>query len=316
MNTITTAEIIQRARQVHSLRYDYSKVQYNGMHCKVLIICPVHGDFQQSPANHLQGQKCPKCTSIIHNAYRSATQFIKKASKIHNNKYDYSQTIYKDSNTKIEILCNETDHGTFTQTPSNHLSGHGCPKCGGSEKLSNTLFIEKANKKHNNKFCYNKTNYYNARSKVTITCPTHGDFLQTPNVHLSGCGCPKCKSGYGKTCIEQCLLKMNISFKTQIKFSDCKYKRTLPFDFGIYKNNDLVGLIEYRERRHYLPISLDKKGTATNQFKQLQCKDEIKENYCIKNNILFLKIPYWDFDRITEILAIFNTCSINKNPAI
>ena len=52
---------IERAKAVHGDKYDYSKVEYINMHHKVLIICPVHGLFEQLPQPHLKGQGCPEC---------------------------------------------------------------------------------------------------------------------------------------------------------------------------------------------------------------------------------------------------------------
>lgn len=93
MKKLTTDEWISKAIKVHSNKYDYSKVEYKGSKQKVCIICPEHGEFQQTPNNHLNGQKCPKCAiesnSDIHRY--TLNQFIEKANSIHNNKYDYSK---------------------------------------------------------------------------------------------------------------------------------------------------------------------------------------------------------------------------------
>jgi len=58
---LTTEQFIERARKIHGDKYDYSKVEYNGNHTKVCIICSLHGEFWQTPAIHLKGCECPKC---------------------------------------------------------------------------------------------------------------------------------------------------------------------------------------------------------------------------------------------------------------
>ena len=122
-------------------------------------------------------------------------QFIAKAKLKHGNKYDYSKTIYNHSTEKVKIIC--PIHGEFEQQASVHLFGCGCPKCGNKtigdkKRIKVNTFFTKANKVHNNKYDYSKVKYKNINEKVTIICPIHGEFEQTPYHHLEGQGCPKC----------------------------------------------------------------------------------------------------------------------------
>ena len=123
-------------------------------------------------------------------------EFINKAIKVHGDKYDYSKVEYKLSKDKIIIICKI--HGEFKQILTKHLYGDGCKKCGTElakqkNKLSLNTFIERSNLKHNNKYDYSNVNYVNAHTHIIIICPIHGEFKQTPAVHLSGYGCKKCK---------------------------------------------------------------------------------------------------------------------------
>ena len=117
-------EIIEKFKQIHYDKYDYSKVSFNKIKEKVCIVCPKHGEFWQTPQKHLKGQGCPICggTSKL-----TTNQFIKKSNEIHQFKYDYSNSIYVNNKTYIDIICPK--HGLFRQLPYNHLNGHGCPKC-------------------------------------------------------------------------------------------------------------------------------------------------------------------------------------------
>lgn len=187
---ITTKEFIERAEKVHIDKYDYSKVNYIGAQKKIIIICKKHEEFLQRSDIHYSGQGCPDCSG---NKKTTTQEFVDKAQKIHNNKYDYSKTYYKNNNTKIIIICKL--HGEFSQIPRNHLGGSGCKKCADKNKsLNNNIFIKKVNKIHNNKYNYSKVKYINNRAKIIIICPKHGKFKQSPNKHLLGHGCQKCGS--------------------------------------------------------------------------------------------------------------------------
>lgn len=187
----TRESFIREARTVHGYKFDYSKVVYNDNKGKVCIICPEHGEFWQTAGTHLRGYGCPACSGM-----QRITEdvFFERAPKIHNGKYDYSKVHFCSPKDFVTIICPE--HGEFRQRASIHLRGYGCPKCGGSMRLTTEEFIEKAKKVHGDKYGYSKTNYYNTYKKVCITCPEHGDFWQVPNNHLLGAGCPKCAGKY------------------------------------------------------------------------------------------------------------------------
>lgn len=126
----------------------------------------------------------------------SLEKFIDKANKIHKNKYDYSKVEYVDSQTKVCIICPK--HGEFWQTPYSHLAKHGCPECKGLKKLTKEIFLERANKVHNNKYTYENAEVHGIRSKIPIICPIHGKFLQAIKNHLNGQGCPLCGKKFAK----------------------------------------------------------------------------------------------------------------------
>lgn len=126
-------------------------------------------------------------------------EFLTRANKVHHNKFNYQNSKYQGLNKKIEIVCPE--HGIFTPYAGDHLNGVGCPKCAGLAKGNTNDFIQKAQNIHkddngNPKYTYGNTNYVNIRTKVSVTCPKHGDFYVTPLNHykIAGGGCPKCKA--------------------------------------------------------------------------------------------------------------------------
>ena len=187
----TKDEFVEKSKEIHGDKYDYSKVEYKNVNTKVNIICPIHGEFEQIPMNHINGQGCPKC------AGRGLTpdEIIVKFNDVHNGKYDYSKVEYKGMHTKVCIICSE--HGEFWQTPSKHLLGQGCKKCAYSENGINKRmgfeeFVERSNKIHNSKYDYSNVEYKTSHDKITIVCPIHGEFKQYPYDHLHGHGCPSC----------------------------------------------------------------------------------------------------------------------------
>ena len=127
----TLSIFIKKAKNVHKDKYDYSFVEYSGSRTKVKIICKEHGEFEQTPFNHLQGQDCPKCANILNGIRKrmSWDDFLDRSTKKHGNKYDYSLSNYDGLNNKIEIIC--PIHGKFEQTPASHLNSCGCIHCTG-----------------------------------------------------------------------------------------------------------------------------------------------------------------------------------------
>ena len=163
----------------------------------VTIKCPIHGEFKQLGTSHLSGQGCPKCgVEKMKQAVKYSDDEIKEiCNKIHNNKYDYSLVDYKKQHPYIEIICPK--HGNFKQLLYLHMQGCGCPECSFNYPKTQDDFIQKAKEIHKNEenlpiYDYSKVNFKNMRTKVSIICPTHGEFLQLPPKHLNGQGCPKC----------------------------------------------------------------------------------------------------------------------------
>lgn len=128
---------IEKARKIHDNKYDYSKVLYKDCNSKIIIICPEHGEFIQTPRSHIRGSGCPICANKISasNKRKNLSQLIVEFNKKHNNKYKYDsikEDDYKNNKSKIPIIC--PIHGIFFQSVSKHLSGQGCPKCYGNTK--------------------------------------------------------------------------------------------------------------------------------------------------------------------------------------
>jgi hypothetical protein len=233
-------------------------------------------------------------------------QFIDRANNKHNNYYDYSLVNYVKAQTKVKIICPK--HGEFKQQPNNHLFGQGCIWCMGdnvrsARKFTNDDWIINFKKTHGDRYDYTlvKTDAGSGTSyKVIIICPKHGEFIQRPQSHSKGTGCPYCNISKGEDEIEKYLIKNNIEYIREYKFDKCfnpKTNKKLPFDFFLPKQNQII---EYQGEQHYKKTGYFEKRAGG--LEGLQYRDNIKKQYCIDNNIIYLEISYLDLNNIKNIL--------------
>jgi uncharacterized protein YbbK (DUF523 family) len=243
-----TKNFIESAQAVHGDKYDYSKVNFVNTKTKVCIICPEHGEFWMTPQNHLEGLGCPACrenqinldnqkehTEFIRKTElemdksqprfadkMTTTKFINQARQVHGDKYDYSLVEYVNSKTKVCIICPE--HGEFWMSPINHLKGLGCPDCWHNKhQMTTDEFIEEARRLHGKKYDYSKTKYVNARTKVCIICPKHGEFWMTPKDHLTGKGCAVCRNEKHKLTQDEFIRRAKEIHGDKFDYSKVKY---------------------------------------------------------------------------------------------
>ena len=158
-------------------------------------------------------------------------EFISKAKAIHGDRYDYSKVEYVNNQTPVKIIC--PIHGVFEQRPNNHLHNNGCPKCSiiaraAKQATSQNEWIERAKRIHHNKYDYSKVTYVNNHTPISIICPIHGEFMQTPANHIKGQGCPIC--GISKSKLSQEEARKRISDK----LSKFPYEVVEPF---VYKGD-------------------------------------------------------------------------------
>ena len=295
----TTEQFIEETKLIHGDRYDYSLVDYKGNKIKVKIICRKCGKvFEQTPLRHLIGDNCPNCAI---NKKLTQEEFIEESKKVHGEKYDYSLTNYVNNNTKVKIICKK--HGIFKQLPTNHLDGHGCKECRKEflrKKFALTTeeFIERSRKIHGDKYDYSLTNYVNNNTKVKIICRKHGIFEQFPDRHYNGANCPCCQYFKGEQRIANYLTNKGIEFVPQKSFDDLRDIKLLSYDFYIEEYNLLI---EFNGEQHYRAVEYFHKDL--HDFHKQLHHDWLKRKYAQKNNIELLTIPYWDYDKIEEILG-------------
>ena len=281
------------------------------------------GDFINIKIEHLKrgsnfkvNVKCHKCGNISEKSYRDYLNCTKKDKNYYCNNCKFTKInktikeIYgvdniskldKIKEKKVETLIKNFGVDSIFKIDDNFNkiknSDKNYKKMIETYKNKHTIIFFKESKKiHNNFYLYNKCIYNGSKNNVIITCPIHGYFLQTPNCHLNGQGCPVCRSSKGEKQIEKFLLINKIQFQRQKKFNDCKNLKELPFDFYLTEKNICI---EYDGEQHYKEI---KNWGGLENLNKIKLHDKIKTQYCKRNNIKLIRIPYFKFKEIDSIL--------------
>lgn len=242
--------------------------------------------------------------------------FIARAKEIHGqDKYNYDLVEYVNSETKIIIGCNICGN-VFEQVPSSHLTGRNCVKCSYVDRAKDRTkttetFILKSKEIFGDLYDYSLSNYVGDKIKIKLICNTCKNvFSIRPNSHISSLqGCPICKMSHGELLTFNALKEFFVEFGRQYKNENCRgshYK--LPFDFSIYNNEELIGLIEYQGKQHFIVGGWGgKKYKEKNEqnFINVQRNDNIKKTWCENNNIQLLLLNYKEDKKLKENIQKF-----------
>lgn len=298
--------VIGKAKEVHNGKnYTYDKFLFTGMLKYATVTChekdengEEHGDFPILPNNLIHGCGCPKCK--IESQRNTTEWFIGEARKIHGDKYDYSQAIYKGYNKPVKIGCEK--HGWFWQVASHHLAGCGCKKCADETKSKTTeQFIEEAREIHGDFYDYSRTKYKNNDTKVEIGCPVHGYFLQLPRIHLSRHGCPYCNESRMERDVRLTLENLGIEY---IQWEQFEWLGQQEVDFYL---PDCGIAIECQGKQHYEP--LEHFGGEERFYEQVE-RDRRKKQLCEENSLPLFYIRYDESveEALRRILSEIGIC--------
>lgn len=206
---------VQKASLKHGGKFDYSKFEYLNAKSRSIIICPVHGEFEQTSDKHMQSKHgCYECARIFiaeasrdrdnHPTFKresiSKEQFLERVRLKHGDKFGIDLSNYFGfTKGTVTIICLE--HGSSTYVPQAFISSEcGCRECGSQKKNTSKTrsyedFIDNVTRIHQNKYTYpesNKEVYENRKSVITVVCSIHGEFTKKAQKHLSGQGCFEC----------------------------------------------------------------------------------------------------------------------------
>lgn len=301
---ITNTEIlIERAKEVHLDKYLYDKTKFISSKNKVIVTCPIHGDFEVLPTNLVKGRGCPKCGD------KGWTQeeFIEKAKQIHGDQFNYSKVQYQSFRKRIILTCNYCGH-TFEVLPQHHIQGRKCPKCCERHKVTVEDFISRSLKSHPG-ITYDYSlikNLDTLQDYVKIICPKHGVFEQKAAYHITGSGCQKCNTSIGENKIIQFLKDNNIDYSHNHIFeleSTIVARNTNKINVDFYIK-DLFGksyIIEFNGKQHY--IYSDFYYKSEEDFEKQQRRDQIVRDFCKNSNIELIEISYKEEKNINNILT-------------
>jgi hypothetical protein len=259
------------------------------------------------------GKRCPYCKSAI--KIKSHNDFIIKINEIHDEKYDIL-SIYSGMRKDIIYKCKK--HGELTSKAQTFLK-NGCSKCCFDNKSkTNDQFISELKMMHGERIIPLEK-YQRSKWKIKFKCECGYEWSAVANKVLRGQGCSVCDviGSQGEKKIEEYLKNKKLVFTKQYSNEQCKYKYALRFDF--YVENYV--LIEYDGKQHFEPVDFAGKGEewATNDFKLRKKQDQIKNDFCIDNNIPLIRIPYWEvetayiLDQTLGYLNIIHLENIDQN---
>ncbi len=186
---LTTERFIEKSKQKHKNKYDYSLTEYQNDKSKVKIICPEHGIFEQVAGYHTGGRGCQKCGISLQTSKRTLSheEFL---SRLENKFPTLPYKIISRYENMLKQMVLEDELGLHKMVPTRILEG--TPLTFNSAMDKTDYFIRKAKKVHGDTYNYDKSIYKSNKEKLTIGCKLHGEFLQIPQSHLKGCGCPIC----------------------------------------------------------------------------------------------------------------------------
>lgn len=260
--------------------------------------------YKTTPSYFISGSRCLKCAHEYVGKCNasSAEEFNEKLKNISNGKCIALEP-YINNAKKIKFKNIECGHEFITR-PSIVLKGHFCPTCGYEKGRLKQLktheqFLNEVKVMGEGEYELMEE-YKGDRTKIKFLHKTcNRTFKMIPSNFIKGIRCPHCSESKGEHKVYKVLDKLNVEFKREYRIKECKKKRPLPFDFAIFKENDLKALIEYDGELHYKTARW---SNASKRLEGSKLSDKIKNDFCSTNNIPLIRIPYWEYNNIDTII--------------
>lgn len=273
---------------IENFGYILLSEEYIDANKKIKIMCNKGHVYEAtfSQFKH-QNQRCPYCSGNAKLTYEYVKDYIESFG------YTLLSKEYINSNTHLLVRC-ECGHEYFV-TFSNFKRGRRCNEC---NKI-------KWNKEKIIEYIINQTKfefvefvkYKKSLSIIKLKCFYGHEFICKFNkIKYGKTGCPICKESKGERKIENFLTKYNIIYKKQYRNEKCKNKNTLPFDFYL---TNLNAMIEFDGIQHFEAVEY---FGGYEKLLETRFNDEIKNQYCKDNDIKLIRIPYYNYDKIEDIL--------------
>ncbi len=260
--------------------------------------------WKVTPASLLAGRGCTKCGIEKRRKInrKSHDEYLRDLKKVHGDNITPLEAYYN-TDTKIKHKCEVCGY-IWEPRPANLLKGKGCPNCAGNVKRTHQDYVEDLKKIHGDDIVpIEKYDWVHVKIKHKCNVCGH-EWEARPHNILQHKGCPKCRLSQGEKEIDSYLAELGVDYISQYKFSDCSDKRPLPFDFSIKRNENIIGLIEYQGRQHYMNVeAFDGKEGYKSTIKH----DIIKSEFVDKNNIPLLRVNFLDkkYDNLVDKIDLF-----------
>lgn len=296
INRITNNEYLVLGEYINNK----TKIKFKHLKCNC--------EFETIPKDFINGKsRCKQCgynkLKTIH--LKSSEKFEEEFNEKSKGEYVLLDK-YINSQTKIKVKHNKCGY-EFQVTPNNFLSkSSGCPKCFGTFKKTTDEFKKEVEIIGEGEYVL--IGEYKGKSKRTTflheICGR--TFEMSPDKFIQGHRCTNCTESKGESRIRKVLTDLKLDFSKQYRFTDCRgEKYPLPFDFAVFKNGNLIFLIEYDGEQHFKPINFngisDEKALIAHQV--VKKHDLIKDKYCNSNNIKLIRIPYYEYENIFNIIS-------------
>jgi hypothetical protein len=276
-----TLKFIKKSIDIWGYKYDYSKTRYIDSKTPVIIIYK-DVEYKQSPIKHLQKRLCELSDNRL-----SRSEFLRRCVDNCGNRFDYSNTVYKNTYSDIEFY--DTYYGiTASQKSISHMNGN-------LYNFSKENFIEISSINFDYKYDYSNVDFKGMIERVKITCPIHGEFESRPYDHINnryGGSCDKCDDYRFMKEVSSFLESEDINYKKFHRFIGL----TLPFDFYIPSKRTCI---EFDGIHHFQPVYGD-----ISTYEMIKINDQIKNDYCEDNYIDLIRIKYDQIDDINRILYV------------
>jgi hypothetical protein len=239
-----------------------------------------------------KGDRC-KCQNR-----KTHEEFVQELYKLHGDEYKLLGTYItsKDPVYTEHMICGYR----WDVLPNALLAGKECPRCQNCERKTTERFKKQVFERVGDEYSV-VSEYQGARENILMLHHKCGnEYPVTPDNFLSkNQRCPHCQDSKGNIEVDRVLSMLGVDYDREYRMPECKDKRTLPFDAVVFENREIKMLIEFDGIQHFKPSEFHggEKG-----FKETRRRDEIKNDYCAKNEIPLIRIPYWEFDNIEKII--------------
>lgn len=228
------------------------------------------------------------------NIRKTHAEFLEEVSLLTGDEYVFLEE-YSTATCKLMVVHNKCGY-KYSVSPNKFLGGRRCPNCFGANKRNTKTFKELVYSLVGNEYVV-MGEYKNNSLKIKMKHSVCGYIFSVRCSHFTDAGsrCPRCKESKGERKISSFLNSKSIHYLTQFRFENCKYKKPLPFDFYLPDYNLAIeydGIVHFEDRFNNIE-----------NFILTKKRDKIKDDYCKKNNVNLLRIPYWNLDNVDKILT-------------